>query len=151
MICLFFLYGNKRLSILQWLSGERTFFVSAPASVLCTILCKEWLYILSTEVCKVTNTQAPSQIFVHYSQETHNPKVLSEGSCGSNKYPWSLWRLHRSLVWGGERLSFLFLNTPLIGPDISQQGAMGCVQAAAARTINDDHILKHAYSRFPTI
>lgn len=50
-----------------------------------------------------------------------------------------------------ERGYHFFLNTPLNGPDISQEGAMGCVQAAVACTINDDHILKHAYSHFPTI
>lgn len=125
-------------------------FCTAPA-----FLYKEWLCVLSAEVCKVTNTQTPSQIFVQYSQETHNPKVLHKGSCGSNKYPWSSSRPHRSLFWGGERLSFLLLNTThqsgLEMPVISQPGTMCCVQAVAACTINDNHTLKHALSLFAII
>lgn len=50
---------------------------------------------------------------------------------------------------------FSFKHTTLLSrlemPVISQQGTMGCVRAAAVRTINDDEILEHTYSHLSSI
>lgn len=109
-----------------------SFCCTATATVLYTILYKEWLYaFLSTVVCRVTNTQAPSQIFVQYSQENRNPKVQSKGSCGSiNTHDPYL--SHTDPLFEEERgYNFSFKHiarlSRLEAPVISQQRTMGCV------------------------
>lgn len=115
----------------------------------------DWLSYLPS-----VNNQTCFQIFVQYSHKTHNLKVQSKGSCGSNKYPWSLSRPHRSPVWGGWRLSFLLdLNPPLFcsywnvynftaGNNVEFK-SLRLVRTTAARTLNNDWILEHAHSIYP--
>lgn len=93
-----------------------------------------------------------------------------QGSCGGNKYPWSLSRPHRSHSCAAEVIICLFLSRLLIGlgwkclsfsnkepfatqangssPVCLQAAASAAATAAVACPINDDNMPRHALRLF---